>query len=165
MRRLLYFILPCIFLFTSCRKPSEKSVSKLSIKLITQSKTYLGTPYGSGGSTAKAMDCSGFIFRTFSDLNLKFPRMAYQQASFYKEVEKDKLKQGDLVYFVVFGNTIDHTGIVVEVKSKKEILFIHASSSKGVRIDNLYSPYWLPKFVKATRPEEGLTKKIVKNEK
>lgn len=160
MRRHLFILLSCVFLFFSCRKPSEKSVSKLSVKLITQSKTYLGTPYGSSGTTSKAMDCSGLIYRTFLDLDMKFPRMAYQQASVYNEVEKDKIKQGDLLYFVVSGSTIDHTGLVVEAKNPKAIMFIHASSSKGVRIDNLYSSYWLPKFVKATRPEEGLSKKL-----
>ncbi len=142
-----------------------KSVSKLSVKLINQSKTYLGTPYGSGGTSTSSMDCSGLIYRTFLDLNMKFPRMAHQQASFYSEIAKNKIKQGDLLYFVVSGKNIDHTGLVVDVKNEKEILFIHASSSKGVRIDNLYSNYWSPKFVKATRPEEGLSIKYVKNEK
>jgi probable lipoprotein NlpC len=150
-KNVLYFILG-YFLLISCKKQPFEKRDFFAEKLISQSKTYIGTPYGSGGTTSSSMDCSGFIYRTFLDLNQTIPRIAYQQAAAFDEVGREKLRAGDLLYFVISSNKIDHTGLVVEVKGPKEINFIHASSMKGVRIDNLYSNYWMPKFVKATRP-------------
>jgi probable lipoprotein NlpC len=152
MRRTLLYLFFGFFLMQSCKKLTFEKKDFFAEKLINQSKTYIGTPYGSGGTTSKSMDCSGFIYRTFLDLNQNIPRIAYLQAAAFDEVGREKLKAGDLLYFVVSSNKIDHTGLVVEVKGPKEINFIHASSMKGVRIDNLYSNYWMPKFVKATRP-------------
>jgi probable lipoprotein NlpC len=149
MKRILLYLFFGFFLIIACKKQPFDFFAE---KLISQSKVYLGTPYGSGGTTSTSMDCSGFIYRTFLDINQNIPRIAYQQAAAFDEVGREKLKAGDLLYFVVASNKIDHTGLVVEVKGSKEINFIHASSLKGVRIDNLYSNYWMPKFVKATRP-------------
>jgi probable lipoprotein NlpC len=151
IKKVLYFFL-LYFILISCKKHTFEKRDFFAEKLISQSKVYIGTPYGSGGTTSNSMDCSGFIYRTFLDLNQNIPRVAYQQAAAFDEVGREKLKAGDLLYFVVASNKIDHTGLVVEVKGPKEINFIHASTMKGVRIDNLYSNYWMPKFVKATRP-------------
>ena len=65
------------------------------------------------------------------------------------------MRAGDWVFFITNkGGTssINHAGIVTELKSPKEIYFIHASSSKGIREDNLISKYWMSCFAKAKRP-------------
>lgn len=152
------------FLIFSCKKPPSKSTviksappstaykPKLSDQVVSLSLEFLKTPYAYGGTNKSGVDCSGLVFAVFTELGKKIPRSSYQQAEFFKEIEKDELKTGDIIYFKVNSKNIDHTGIVVELKAEKEIMFIHASSSQGVRIDNLYAKYWLPKFVKACRP-------------
>ncbi len=122
-------------------------------KLIKECKTYIGTPYKFGGNTNKGIDCSGLIYNSLNNLGYSIPRISYQQAEAFKEVKVNRLKKGDLLYFITSGNRINHTGVITKIKSAGEVYFVHASTKGGVRIDNLHSSYWYPKFVKATRPE------------
>ena len=89
-------------------------------------------------------------------MGVKVPRISWQQSEFGREVEKiEDIKPGDWIFFVPEGGKegyVSHSGIVTEINSATEILFIHASSSKGVREDNLYSSYFKNRFVKAMRP-------------
>ncbi len=150
MRKIL-FVLLLPLLFNACRKAP---VVNRNAVLTDISLRYKGTPYRYGGNTAQGMDCSGLVFRTFSELGRPFPRSSYEQAEIFPAVKKTEIQPGDLVYFKI-GKTsrINHTGIVTKIVSKDIILFLHSSSSAGVREDNLYSNYWKPKFVKATRPK------------
>ncbi len=150
MRKIL-FPLVLLLLLNSCRK--TPSVNRNTV-LTDISMRYKGTPYKYGGNTAQGMDCSGLVFRTFAELGYPFPRSSYEQAEVFPAVKKSDLLPGDLVYFKI-GKTsrINHTGIVTKIVNKEIILFLHSSSSAGVREDNLYSNYWKPKFVRATRPK------------
>lgn len=149
--RKIFFILLLPFLLNSCRKAPAVNRNEL---LTDISLRYKGTPYQYGGNTVQGMDCSGLVFRTFAELGRPFPRSSYEQAVIFPAVKKTDIRPGDLVYFKI-GKTarINHTGIVTKVVSKEVILFVHSSSSAGVREDNLYSNYWKPKFVRATRPK------------
>jgi len=66
----------------------------------------------------------------------------------------DDLKKGDLVFFSEKKsvNKISHVGLVTEVKGKKDVKFIHASTKLGVVENDLYAPYYIKIFVKAVRP-------------
>lgn len=149
--RKVFFIILISLVFHSCRK--APAVNRNTV-LTEISLRYKGTPYKYGGNTTAGMDCSGLVFRTFSELGHPFPRSSYEQAEIFPAVRKTEIQPGDLVYFKI-GKTsrINHTGIVTRIVSKEVILFVHSSSSAGVREDNLYSNYWKPKFVKATRPK------------
>ena len=110
----------------------------------------------SGGNDRRGIDCSGLICNVYSEVGLKVPRISWQQAEFGKEIEEVKdIKPGDWIFYVPDAGKagyVSHVGIVTEVRNKNEELFIHASSSKGVREDNLYSKYFKNRFVKAMRP-------------
>mgnify|MGYP000858730789 CR=1 FL=1 len=150
-----HYVLALFFfiLITSCKKDSiprsEKNALLPGIAL-----RYKGTPYKYGGNTRSGMDCSGLVYRTFAELNKPFPRSSYEQAEIFPSVSRGQLEEGDLLYFKI-GRTsrINHTGIVTKIVNRETVMFIHSSSSAGVREDNLYSKYWEPKFVKATRPK------------
>lgn len=123
--------------------------------LISVARSYTGVPYRAGGIDRKGMDCSGLLFCVYTQLGFKIPRISYQQSDFGKEISIDDLRPGDWVFFVTNkGNVsnINHAGLITELKSKTEVMFIHASSSKGIREDNLYSKYWMGCFAKASRP-------------
>ena len=152
MRKQILLIALVLF-FASCKKNSAPSANKNQI-LPDIALRYKGTPYKYGGNTAQGMDCSGLVFRTFAELNRPYPRSSYEQAEIFPSVPQSQIREGDLLYFKI-GKTkqINHTGIVTRVVNKETIMFIHSSSSAGVREDNLYSKYWAPKFVKATRPK------------
>jgi cell wall-associated NlpC family hydrolase len=121
--------------------------------LVKECKRYKGTPYLYGGNNKKGIDCSGLIKNAFTALNVSFPRVSYIQADVFETIKLKKARKGDLIYFTTSGNRINHSGVVIKNKGTSKLLFIHASTTKGVRIDNLYSPYWEKKLVKITRPK------------
>lgn len=125
-------------------------------KVVEVARTYYGTPYRSGGNDKNGIDCSGLICSVYSEIGVKVPRISWQQSEFGAEVGSiNELKPGDWVFFVPEAGKegyVSHAGIVTDVKNNTEIMFIHASTSKGVREDNLFSNYFKGRFVKAMRP-------------
>lgn len=142
------------------RSPSTRPASTNSTAAVPQivqiARTYSGTPYLLGGNDKAGIDCSGLICSVYSEAGLKVPRISWQQSEFGREIENtQELKPGDWVFFVPEAGKegyVSHSGIVTEIRGNNEIIFIHASTSKGVREDNLYSTYFKNRFVKAMRP-------------
>lgn len=121
--------------------------------LIESAKNYQGITYRNGGTDEKGMDCSGLLFRVYSDQNFMIPRPTYQQELFGLPVSIDKIQKGDWVFFKTNGSkSINHVGLITNIVNPKEVYFIHASTSKGVREDNIYSKYWFASFEKVIRP-------------
>lgn len=134
---------------------SRTYVSRYANEVISQARTYTGTPYRSGGNTYDGIDCSGLVCAAFSSVGLKMPRISWQQSEVGYEVEVAQIRPGDLIFFVPESGRegyVSHVAIVTEVRAANDIRFIHASSSRGVREDNLYSTYFKGRFVKALRP-------------
>ncbi len=137
----------------STSTPKSTSASNKADKIIKTAEQYLGTPHVMGGMSKKGIDCSGLMVVSYKAVNVNLPRVSRDQAKTGKPVKMTSLQKGDLVFFTYpGGNRITHVGLVTEVKSKSEVLFIHTSSSRGVTVDNLYSSYWKKNFMKATRP-------------
>lgn len=124
--------------------------------MVEVARTYSGTPYRSGGNDKSGIDCSGLICSVYSEIGVKVPRISWQQSEFGSEVGSiQEIKPGDWVFFVPEAGKegyVSHAGIVTDVRNREEIIFIHASTSKGVREDNLFSTYFKGRFVKAMRP-------------
>ncbi|TDE16725.1 C40 family peptidase [Dyadobacter psychrotolerans] len=125
-------------------------------KVVEVARTYSGTPYRSGGNDKSGIDCSGLICSVYSEIGVKVPRISWQQSEFGSEVGSiQEIKPGDWLFFVPEAGKegyVSHAGIVTDVRSREEIIFIHASTSRGVREDNLFSTYFKGRFVKAMRP-------------
>jgi cell wall-associated NlpC family hydrolase len=112
-----------------------------------------GIPYRAGGATIEGMDCSGLLFIVYGANSFSIPRISVQQAQFGLSIPMNKIHVGDWVFFRTNEAVqINHIGLVTQVNSEQDILFIHASTSKGVRKDQLYTNYWLKSFDKAVRP-------------
>ncbi|MCU0468702.1 MAG: C40 family peptidase [Arcicella sp.] len=136
--------------------PAKKSYSSKTInEVVSLARSYTGVPYRAGGVDANGMDCSGLLYCVYGQLGFQIPRISWQQSEVGREISVDELKVGDWVFFVTNkGGTgsINHAGIITEYRNTKEVFFIHASSSKGIREDNLFSKYWMGCFAKAMRP-------------
>ena len=80
--------------------------------VVASAKKYLGVPYVFGGTDpAKGLDCSGFVQRAFSDLGIKLPRIAADQAKVGQAVPSlAQAQPGDLL---AFGQPVDHIAIYV----------------------------------------------------
>ncbi len=115
---------------------------------------FLGAPYRLGGSSVTGLDCSGFVRKIYQIFNIDLPRTAFEQSHMGLPVPRSELVEGDLIFFNTRRN-LGHVGIYIGNNE-----FVHASSRKrGVRVDNLNTPYYDKRFVRAVRikgTDEGL---------
>lgn len=123
------------------------SVSAADTKLDSVVNSVYGTPYKYGGVTTNGFDCSGFTRYVFKQMGVKLARVSSAQYKQGTPVAKSQLKPGDLVFFNTLGkNKVSHVGIYLG-----DGKFAHASSSKGIRTDQLNSSYYKSKYVGAKR--------------
>ncbi|WP_337044762.1 C40 family peptidase [Emticicia sp. 17c] len=135
-------------------KAKPEAVASTHVKnLLKIARSYTGVPYLSGGNDENGIDCSGLLCNSFKELGILLPRVSWQQSEFFPAIDMPNIQKGDLVFFVTTGKNINHAGIVTEVKGEDEVLFIHASSSKGVREDNMMNAYWKARFARVCRPD------------
>lgn len=115
--------------------------SKVNAILAT-AKKYIGVPYKFGGATPKAFDCSGYLQYVFDQNGIHLPRTADEQYKLGKKtISSAQLEPGDLVFFTTYEPGASHCGIYLGNGK-----FIHASSSRGIRIDELSNSYWQPRY-------------------
>ena len=149
-----YFVIVAmlVFLMSSCAGSKMAREQKVDI-VVFRARSYMNTPYKYGGTTILGMDCSGLLMRSFEAIDVYIPRTAKEQSKLGKKVTIGELKKGDLVFFKTMkkNGRVTHAGLVTDVRKKDRILFIHASSSKGVIEVNLMSDYYRKAFVKARR--------------
>ena len=127
-------------------------------EILSFAKRFLGTPYHFAGSTPSGFDCSGFIYYVMGNFGMELTRSSYGLAEFGETVKLAEIRPGDLLFFKgrnVNSTKVGHVALVVEV-TPEAIRFIHASSSRGVVIDNFKaSKYYIPRFIKAKRLDYG----------
>lgn len=119
--------------------PDELPESRL--KKIVDS--YLGIPHRSGGTARKGMDCSGFVWRVYTELGYKeFKRTSSaKMCKLGRRVSLRKAQPGDLVFFKRWLR-INHVGIYMGDNT-----FAHVSSKKGVTYTSLDDEYFGKRFV------------------
>ena len=106
-------------------------------------KSLLGSPYKYGGASPKGFDCSGLVYYTHGQLGIRTPRTSLQQYKSAKNIELNKLRSGDLVFFTLNKNNVSHVGIYVGRGR-----FIHAPmSGKLVAVNYLNDDFWRPRIV------------------
>lgn len=123
--------------------------SLTNLELLAQMEKWFGTQYCFGGSTDSCIDCSSFTQVILRDVyNVKIPRNSQQQFDASTKIETENLKEGDLVFFNTVSASLIITHVGVYVCNNK---FVHASTSKGVTINDLSEKYFAKAFRGAGR--------------
>jgi cell wall-associated NlpC family hydrolase len=107
----------------------------------------IDTGYQFGGKNPEAgLDCSGMVSYVFREAaNIRVSGSAANIAKRGKEIDKEQLQPGDLVFFNTLGRSYSHVGIYIG-----DGRFIHAPSTNGkVRIDQISNKYWAKRFEEA----------------
>ncbi|MCD6160867.1 MAG: C40 family peptidase [candidate division Zixibacteria bacterium] len=111
-------------------------------KLKYVSKGYLGVPYRYGGTGKHGFDCSGFVYRVYSDaLNRKLPRTTKGLFKASYDISVSQAQTGDLVFFRIKSGKLDHVGMMLNKSG-----FIHTSKSRGVVVSYLGEDYYWKRF-------------------
>lgn len=119
----------------------------LNMDLYKSIENWLGTPYRYAGKSLEGIDCSSFVNKVYETAYCYL--LTGNSADLFKQVThlpKDKLQEGDLVFFKINRKTISHVGVYLGGNK-----FAHASRSKGVIVSDLESPYYKKYFVKGGR--------------
>jgi len=128
---------------------SEKRTAAAEKKLLVSYSKWKDTKYAWGGDSKKGIDCSALTRRIYREVyGHELPRVSTQQVQTGKKVSSKNLKAGDIVFFKPEGRT-NHTAVYVG-----NSLFINASSSKGVVMSSLKSPYWEKYFKYGVRVDK-----------
>jgi lipoprotein Spr len=110
---------------------------------------WYGTPYRLGGTTKKGVDCSAFSQFLFASVyGLGIPRTAREQYDLTYRISRTELKEGDLIFFNTRGG-ISHVGVYLQNNK-----FVHAATSGGVMISDIFDEYWVRRFVGVGRLKE-----------
>ncbi|MET4082157.1 putative lipoprotein NlpC [Pedobacter sp. UYP30] len=153
----LFYLIGVVLFFSSCGtrkytvKPAERASgaadamanlhSKNLYKFITD---WAGVRYKFGGSDKNGIDCSGFALLLEKQIyGVDLPRVSKDQASVAKRKNPDRLEEGDLIFFAFGGGRVDHVGVYLN-----NGYFVHASTSRGVIVDDLNLPVYQNAMVK-----------------
>jgi lipoprotein Spr len=120
-----------------------------NLKLYSFIDEWYGVPYKYGGQNKKGIDCSNFASTLYSSVYKK--TLTGSSASIFaqcKTVSKNNLTEGDLVFFKIEGDKVSHIGVYLQNNK-----FVHATTKKGVMIDDLDEAYYKKYYFKSGRTE------------
>lgn len=127
------------------------SYSELIDQIIANATENIGIRYRSGGTTKAGFDCSGLMFCTFGNFDIKLPRSSIEQSRIGTKVASQEAQKGDLIFFRTNGRRhINHVGMVVE-NVDGEIKFVHSSTHGGVMISSTKESYYTRAFSQVNR--------------
>ncbi len=148
-----FLILLLFFSIVSYSEAQSKRKRKIIIAVVTEARTYRGTPYQYGGMSRRGIDCSGLIYNSFEKVGIDLPRTAKAQSKVGRRKGWGGIRPGDIVYFKFKqkGEKWWHSGMITDTTDPEEIRFIHASSSRGVIETVLNEPYYADNVKKFRR--------------
>lgn len=128
--------------------------SPFTQELLQDAQKYIGAPYKFGGNDSKGFDCSGLMCQIFKENGKILPRNSRDQGASGKEIQIAETRPGDLLFFATGSSgQISHVGVVHTINEDGEVVFLHASSSKGVTLSSLNEKYWNRAYLFARRIE------------
>ncbi len=116
----------------------------VSAKIVAGAKKHIGVDYLWGGTDPeKGFDCSGYTQYVLREAGIVIPRVARRQFDALRTVKEPM--PGDLVFFAMDGNDINHVGIYMGNGR-----FLHAPKTGDVvKYSSLNSMFWRTKYIGA----------------
>ena len=141
-------ILSVALLLAACGGGSElvkpQPVSDQGNEVALYALGLIDTDYKFGGKNPEAgVDCSGMVSYIYrAALGISITGSAADIARRGKEIDRQALRPGDLVFFNTLNRPFSHVGIYIG-----DGRFVHAPSSKGkVRIERMDNHYFAMRF-------------------
>jgi len=136
---------------TTANRPA-KIATVTAAKIIDYAQQFEGVRYKYGGTTKKGMDCSGLIYKSFTENNIAIPRISSDMAKTGDWIDIKVVEPGDLVFFATKKNSrrVNHVGLVTKVRGD-DFEFIHSTTSRGVITSSIKERYWYLAYVQARR--------------
>ncbi|WGQ11224.1 NlpC/P60 family protein [Pedobacter gandavensis] len=154
--KLLLFLM-VLLVFSACSTRKNTNVNTAAARaavVMSQLKSkplyrfindWTGVRYRLGGLDKRGIDCSGFALLLQKNIyGNELPRRSSDQAAVIRTKSMGQLKEGDLIFFSFGGRAVDHVGVYL-----KDNFFVHASTTRGVIIDDLSMPAYQKAMVKA----------------
>jgi len=118
------------------------------IRLVEAGFKLQGIKYRFGGLSEKyGFDCSGLVKNLFSKFSIELPHSSREQFKQGEKVDRDKLEEGDLVFFSSGEKYPNHVGIYIGNGK-----FLHAASkAKKVIISDLDALWYSMRYLGARR--------------
>ena len=115
---------------------------KDNVALYKEAASWLHVPHVDGGTSRNGTDCSFLVLSIYKTVYHKvIERNSARMLNINcKRISRNRLKEGDLVFFNTSGkskSTVTHVGIYL-----KDNKFLHASTSKGVNVSDLDEDYY-----------------------
>ena len=130
---------------STAAKAAEVMASLNNKKLYKFITSWTGVKYQLGGLDKRGIDCSGFALTLEKEIfDIDLPRRSIEQAGVIKQKDVKRLETGDLVFFSFGGREVDHVGVYLN-----DNFFVHASTSRGVIVDDLMLPAYQNSLVSA----------------
>jgi len=130
-------------------KPNEtKGEQDMGAVAARTAERFVGIPYRWGGNNVvDGMDCSGFVRAVYNLCGVSIPRTSREQFKTGTAVGREKLEDGDLVFFGSSSSKINHVGIYVGNRK-----FVHAPRrGEDIKVTTLDDSYFEKRFVGARR--------------
>jgi cell wall-associated NlpC family hydrolase len=127
--------------------PERRHGAVLRRQVVRSALGFLGWPYRWGGpSPETGFDCSGLTMTSYRLNGVALPRTSRGQYAAGEPVGRRELREADLVFFATgTGRGPSHVGLYIG-----DGRFVHAPGSGDVvRIDELSSSYYRPRFLSA----------------
>ncbi|TCC90548.1 hydrolase [Pedobacter frigiditerrae] len=152
-----FYLIAILLFLSSCGsrkyvvKPENKASKAADAMAALKSKDlyrfitdWTGVKYRLGGLDKKGIDCSGFALLLERDIyGRTLPRRSRDQAEAIKKKNQSNLEEGDLIFFSFGGTEVDHVGVYLNNN-----FFVHASTTRGVVVDDLNLPVYQKAIVK-----------------
>jgi cell wall-associated NlpC family hydrolase len=125
---------------------NEKDINNL--KLYYFIDEWMGVPYKYGGNDKNGIDCSGFtgmLYREVYNKNVSGPTSTLIDLT--SIINESELKEGDMVFFhIEKKGKVSHVGVYLQNNK-----FVHATTKKGVMINDLNENYYKQHYFKSGR--------------